>query len=239
MQSLRSPGVAGVVLQIVAAIIAVSGSPALWQKVLAVSAIVIIASWQAIAANNSQRGQERRDKALRDHILAIALQPAPDAMPLADRTLSEFQFAGLVALLSPHRGQRVVILASPGEETLAYANDFRRLKSARWRVRGPVPAPTNQIAGNLQLSINNTVPADGNLPAPFIALRGGLDFIGARSRQMFILDGDIEPGLIVLWVGPKTPANEWPGLRPPLAVGRLKPESLWERIRSAISGPSS
>jgi hypothetical protein len=237
---LRSPGVAGVFLQAFAAIIAVSDFLTLWARVLAVVAILIIATWQAIATANAQRGQERRDQALREYIAALAPPPDPGVVSPANRTLSEFQFAGLVAILSPFRGQRVVILATRGDETAAYAEEFCRVfRAASWWVVGPRPAPTDQVAGNLQLSINNRITADGDLPpdyrAPFMALRSGLDFIGARSRQKFVFDPAVPIGVIVLWVGPKTPANEWPGLRPPLSVGKLNIDSIWDKVKCRLS----
>jgi len=134
------------------------------------------------------------------------------------RRLEEWQKVRMVAMLSPHSGQHVVILASAGEETSTYANQFRDVFSAsKWRVDGPKPAPPDQPALDLQISVSGQFFGH-ELPAAYQAVRGALQFTGMKMRPTYIADPDIKPDVIVLWVGPKSPDSMEPGNYPPLVT---------------------
>lgn len=136
------------------------------------------------------------------------------------RTLEEWQRVGLVAILSRYPNQRVVILASVGEETLSYADQLRRvLKGSKWRVDGPKPAPVDQPAVDLQVSVSmKYFGNEAAMPPGFQALKSGVDFVGLKARHNFIMDPDVSPDLVVLWVGAKSPDGMSPDNYPPLVT---------------------
>jgi hypothetical protein len=81
------------------------------------------------------------------------VRPSPIA---GQRTLTDWQVVRLKAALSEYPGQKIVIIASEGQETHQYAMQFRQLfKLIHWNVVGPVDAPPDQPFSDLQVSISN------------------------------------------------------------------------------------
>lgn len=106
--------------------------------------------------------------------------------------------------LSQYPGHQILILAGVGEETGAYANQFRDIfRRAGWIVDGPKPAPINQVVFDIQLSRDEYV---GTHPEVSTIVSS---FVSARIRHR---PGTHDPGVpsdwLVLWVGAKAPEGE-------------------------------
>lgn len=148
---------------------------------------------------------------------AVHPEKPPRARVENGRKLAEWQRVKLIAILSNHPGSRVLLLASLGDETWDYANDFREVfETAKWNVEGPKPAPLSQPAIDVQVSADNGVPPRQET----LTVLGALKFVGIKSRDNYILDQNIERGLIVFWVGAKSPDGDSPNSYPPLAFQR-------------------
>jgi hypothetical protein len=144
--------------------------------------------------------------------------PAPAGAPPTrsdgGRRLAEWQKVKLIALLSRYPGEKVLILASLGSETWDYARDFRDVfLTAKWNVEGPKPAPLSEPAIDVQVSADNYVPARPETQA----VLGAFKFVGIKCRGTCILDPNIRRGLIVVWVGAKSPDEQKPDNYPPLS----------------------
>ena len=137
------------------------------------------------------------------------------------RSLADWQNVRLVSVLSRYPRQKVMVLASLGEETWSYAEDFRDVFiSSKWAVEGPIPAPIDQPAMDLQLSLAYQLFSAKDLPMPCVALRATLDFLKLKSSRKFVFDPDVPIDKIVLWVGAKSPDTANPNLFPPLGLRR-------------------
>jgi hypothetical protein len=134
------------------------------------------------------------------------------------RKLAEWQRVKMIAILSRFPGQHVAILASAGDETLAYATQFRAVfKDSNWKVEGPKPAPEDQPAIDLQVSVSTKfLGTESAMPPGFQALKGALDFVGLKCRSKFIMDPDVSTNVVFLWVGAKSPDGMTPDNYPPL-----------------------
>lgn len=118
--------------------------------------------------------------------------------------LEEWQQVAILTTISQYPGHKVLILASIGEETAAYANQFRDLFSkAGWVVAGPNPAPINQVSFNVQVSIDSYVERHQGADE----IRSTFDSARIRHRPV-THDPNIPRDWIVLWVGAKPLEDE-------------------------------
>jgi hypothetical protein len=150
------------------------------------------------------------------HTVYRATHPEKPPRPRVEngRKLAEWQRVKLIAILSRFPGSRILVLASQGDETLDYANDFRDIfESAKWKVEGPNPAPLSEPAIDVQVSADNYVPPRQET----LSVLSALKFVGIKSRDNYILDQNVERGLIVIWIGAKSPDGDSPNNYPPLA----------------------
>jgi hypothetical protein len=121
------------------------------------------------------------------------------------RRLSEWQRGKMGSKISQFAGKNILIMASSGKSTLSYAQDFRDVfVSSGWKVEGPNPVgPINEPIIDVQLSVNGTL---GIPPKPEdAAVLDSLKEAGIKHRDHYVLDPDITPDLLVLWVGAKSP----------------------------------
>jgi hypothetical protein len=110
-----------------------------------------------------------------------------------ERRLTEWQKTKLRSNLSRYSGSKMVIIASEGEDTWAYAKDFRAIfLKTGWRVNGPIQAPPSIAAVDVQLSVNYKY-FGGNPPPPesFRALQGTLSFLNIRCRNSLVMDPSV------------------------------------------------
>ena len=131
-----------------------------------------------------------------------------------ERRLTEWQKTKLRANLSRYAGSKMVIVASEGGDTWAYARDFRAIfVKTGWNVKGPILAPPSIPVVDVQLSVNSDY-FGGNPPPPeaFQTLEGTLTFLGIRCRDGLIMDPDVPVNIIVLSVGGKgtIPPSNYP-----------------------------
>lgn len=132
------------------------------------------------------------------------------------RRLSDWQKVKLVSSLSRYENQKAVIIASAGSDTQAYAGDLGKvLKSAGWRVRGPLPAPPSAPVVDVQVSVARKYFAE-HPPESYLTLRGTLQFVGIRCRDRLIIDPAVPDDVALIWVGGE--GNFPPSNLPPIAV---------------------
>jgi len=124
-----------------------------------------------------------------------------------DRHLTEYLQSIMRPTLSQYRGTKLLIFYAGGPRTLRYAREFCDFfrYSLRWQVSGPQLVPVgNERMVDVQVSYN---PNGGEQPT-VSSLLGVLQ--GVKHRKRPVLDSDIPPRVIVLWVGPKSPTNAQP-----------------------------
>jgi hypothetical protein len=118
--------------------------------------------------------------------------------------LAEWQQVLVLTTISQFPGHKVLILAGIGDETAAYAAQFRDLfLKASWIVDGPRPAPINQVVFDVQVSMDQyifTHPEVQNILS-------ALDSARIRHRPG-THDPNIPSDWLVLWIGARAPANE-------------------------------
>jgi hypothetical protein len=167
----------------------------------------------------------------------IAPQFGAESQP-DTRHFSEWQRGQIIAEISQFPAKKILIMASSGGNTWSYAQDFRNaFSSGRWNVQGPkhVPPIYERII-DVQVSVN------GNLGVPqkpeVSAVMNGLKKAGTKHREYTMLDLDIRPDLIVLWVGAKSPEginpddcapisfNPKPDVTEPCALVEQTPKSI-------------
>jgi hypothetical protein len=121
------------------------------------------------------------------------------------RHLSEWQLGQIVSEISRYPAKQILIMASRGGQTWAYAQDFRSaFSSAHWNVRGPnhVP-PIYEHIIDVQISTNGRL---GDPRKPEVsAVLNAFNNASIKHREHVILDPGVKPDLIVLWVGAKSP----------------------------------
>lgn len=133
------------------------------------------------------------------------------------RHLSEWQQHALRSEIAPYPDSRVLILASSGRNTFAYAKDFRDVfDAAKWKVDGPKPVPEiDEGIIDLQTSVHGKL-GDTSPPAT-MAFLNGLEYVHVKHRKHHTLDMDVPDGLLVLWVGAKSPEGVSPDDCMPIA----------------------
>jgi hypothetical protein len=158
-----------------------------------------------------------------DTVTVVTPTPTPQPPP-RERQLSEWQKVKLTSNLAQYRGQKIVIFASKGDDTWRYANDFRDvLRSAGWKVKGPLAAPANIPVVDVQVSVSCIVGAP---IVPYRTLRGTLPFLNIRTRDSLALDCEVPEEIGVLWIGGKD--SNPPGIYPPFGLqGSKLPKKLW------------
>jgi hypothetical protein len=121
------------------------------------------------------------------------------------RHLSEWQRGKIASEISQYLGKKILIMASSGKYTWSYAQDFRDvLASSGWKVEGPNHVqPIDELIIDVQLSTNGAL---GTPPKPeALAVLNSFKEAGIKHRERNVLDPDISPDLLVLWVGAKSP----------------------------------
>jgi hypothetical protein len=116
----------------------------------------------------------------------------------------------LTAYLSRFKGQKLVILASTGEETWSFANEFKRLLSGKevgWNVEGPIKAPIDQRVMDIQLSMDED-SFGGKESDAVMTLKDALNFTRLVARKTIVADPAIYPHEIGMWIGPASPGGE-------------------------------
>jgi hypothetical protein len=134
------------------------------------------------------------------------IQPEPPfTKEISPGPLAEWQQTLLVADLSAYAGHKVLILAGIGKETAAYANQFRDLfLKAKWIVRGPKSAPTDEVCLDVSISMDQSI---GSHPE-IASILTGFTSAGVRHRSGGMRGPNIPSDWIVLWVGAKSPEGE-------------------------------
>ncbi len=137
------------------------------------------------------------------------------------RRLSEWQRGQIISEISQFPGKKILIMASSGGNTWAYAQDFRSaFTSGRWNVQGP-----NHVLPSYERIIDVQVSINGKLGTPrkpeVSAVMNGFKKAGIKHGERTTLDPDIRPDLILLWVRAKSPEGINPDDCAPIA---LKPK---------------
>jgi hypothetical protein len=156
-------------------------------------------------------------------VLRLRTLPEPQELEAQSQTrhLWEYQREQMLSEISRYPGARLVILATSGESTLAYARELRDVfRLAEWRVAGPKPPPREIDEGIIDVQVSAHSGVNG---APQVAaVLAGLKRAGVKHRQSCIVDPDVPGGLTVLWVGPRSPENVTPDMCAPPSI---KPEA--------------
>jgi hypothetical protein len=118
--------------------------------------------------------------------------------------LKEWQQVLILTAISQYPGHKVLILSGVGDETAAYANQFRDLfQKAKWIVDGPKPAPIDQVVFDVQFSIDPYIFTHPEVQ-PILSA-----FDSARIRHRpGTHDPNIPTDWVVLWVGARPPEGE-------------------------------
>jgi len=133
-----------------------------------------------------------------------------------ERRLTEWQRVKLISSLSRYKNQKAVILASEGVDTQFFASEFGEvLAESGWRVKGPIAAPKDAPAIDLQVSISNSYFGQAH-PEASATLQGTLGFVGLRCRDSVGMDPNVPRDVIVLWVGANGKGTS--GVYPPLST---------------------
>lgn len=127
------------------------------------------------------------------------------------RRIEDWQKQLLIANLTILKGQKILILVTPGQEALTYAQDFREvLRAAKWQVTGPNKAPRTVM---VETQISIYVPSNAA-----DTLKNNLDLVGIPTRSRLVTDADVKPDEPVLWVGPKGPPGVTPDFVAPAGI---------------------
>jgi hypothetical protein len=120
------------------------------------------------------------------------------------RHLWEYQKTWITSHLSKYSGTRLLVLASDtGEETWKYAQELRDVfRQAHWSVDDPrkLPSAYDGIF-DVQVSTDNGSPPREEAGALIDALSRS----GIKQHTGAVYDPDIQRGLLVLWVGSRSP----------------------------------
>jgi hypothetical protein len=138
------------------------------------------------------------------------------------RRLSEWQKLQMKQLLTRYPHHKVMILAGPGKSTWRFAKDFQEVFStSEWQVKGPVPEPhEEQWATDVQISVSGQY--FGHAPQEVSDISEMFRLTGIKARPGSITDLNIKPGVVVIWVGVKSPDGDKPGYHPPVTSPDLK-----------------
>jgi hypothetical protein len=136
--------------------------------------------------------------------------------------LAEWQQTLVLTTLSEFKGSKVLILVGVGEETLAYANQFRDLfKQAGWTVRGPELAPRDQVVLDVSIGLDLRIGSHPEVPT----ILSGFTSAGIKHRPGGMRSPNIPDDWLVLWVGSESPEGE--PLFKPLEV----PKGTFDKIQ--------
>jgi hypothetical protein len=164
----------------------------------------------SIADEVSQRFEPKSDNYQNPNGSLVILTPktlstAPGSEGHSEvRHLWEYQKTWIQWGLAKYPGTRVLVLASDtGTETWNFAQDLSAaLRDARWTVEGPrkLPAVYNGIL-DVQVSTDNQLPARPEATS----LVDALTRAGIKQHNGFVYDPDILRGMLVIWVGSRSP----------------------------------
>jgi hypothetical protein len=119
--------------------------------------------------------------------------------------LAEWQQTLVLTTLSAFKGSKVLILAGVGDKTAAYANQFRDLfKKAGWIVRGPEPAPRDQVVLDVSIGLDLRIGSHPEVPT----ILSGFTSAGIKHRPGGMRSPNIPDDWLVLWVGSESPEGE-------------------------------
>jgi hypothetical protein len=136
----------------------------------------------------------------------LQIQPEPSfTKKIAPGPLAEWQQTLVLTVLSQYPGHKVLILVGVGEETAAYGNQFRDLfLKAKWIVRGPKPAPIDQVVLDVSISIDQLIGSHSEVTS----ILSGFTSAEVKHRPGGMRGPNIPGDWIVLWVGAKSPEGE-------------------------------
>jgi hypothetical protein len=125
-----------------------------------------------------------------------------------ERHITEFQHQIIEPVLGRYSGSQVRIYFAGGPKSNAYAEEFRTMFAAKgWRVKGPVPVPVGderiidvQVSANYRENWNKDNPKLHDVLNSF-------EKAGIKQRNHPSLDPKVATGLIVLWIGPRSPKD--------------------------------
>jgi predicted secreted Zn-dependent protease len=183
----------------------------------AVGGIAAAIAWKAV---NDPKTAAQAQPSAADLVAELAKRlPTPGR---TGRQLSEWQKVMLTSELAHHPGNKILILVSRGEETLAYANDFRDVfLAAKWKPEGPTLAPPELSIMDVRLAADNA-----GTPRPgVLSVLAALKTAQVKSAQRYVLDEHIARDSMVLWVGSQSPDGWGPETIAPIGV----PKEFWTR----------
>lgn len=166
------------------------------------------------------------------------LRTLPDPRELEaqseNRHLWEYQKARMVQEITKYAGAKLLILTTSGEHTQDYAKGFYDVfaNQAHWDVTGPRVLPAfYESMIDVQVSADNGIPSRPEV----LAVINGLKDAGVKCRKGYVYDPDVKRGLIVLWIGPKSPDSVASGACAPVSFkpgsGERKPcESIAQTL---------
>lgn len=185
-----------------------------------IGGIAAAIAWKAVndPAKRESAGEARPSAA----DLAAELAKRLPAPARTGRQLSEWQKVMLTSELAHHAGNKILILVSRGDDTLAYANDFREVfLGANWKPEGPKLAPPELSVMDVRLAADNA-----GTPRPAVlSVLAALKTAQVKSAQRYVLDEHVARDSMVLWVGSQSPDGWGPETIAPIGV----PEEYWTR----------
>jgi hypothetical protein len=155
------------------------------------------------------------------------------------RHLSEWQRSQIQAELSKYPGYKLLIMASSGGNTWSYAQEFKKVfTSAGWRVTGPnLVEPFYESMIDVQLSANESPSV---MKPEVAAIRDGFAKAAIKHRKNVMLDPEVSPDEVVLWVGAKSPEGISPDDCAPFLFKRKTDDAkpcAFVRVSKSLSLP--
>jgi len=154
-------------------------------------------------------------------IRKMKVQPSPSELDelSEDRHITEYQQQIIEPILKKFGRSSILIYFAGGEKSKAYAKEFGNLFSRNnWMVKGPTMVPIgNERIIDIQLSVNYQENWNKSNPKS-LGILGAFKRAGIKLRSRLVADPKVPNGLIVLWVGPKSPNNADPDHCSPPAV---------------------
>jgi hypothetical protein len=138
-----------------------------------------------------------------------------------ERHITEYQRQLIEPVIKKYAGARLLVFFAGGQKSKQYADEFRDMFRAKgWRVEGPklVPIGDERII-DVQISVNYKENWAKETPKPH-DVWNAFEQAGIKQRRGLVNDPAVASGLIVLWVGPKSPKDARPDQ---CATPELKP----------------
>lgn len=163
-----------------------------------------------VRAAASEAGKQQR---IRDEAAQARLREAEGAVARvqqqqAPRALTEQQRGALIAALSPHRGQKITIVANMNDhESEQFAQAFFPVfQAAGWdlgKSTGPNLAMAVPTTMGVQVTINDAAARAQRVPPGAADLLRGLSGVGVVSERTMFINAEVPEGMVELRVGAK------------------------------------